>query len=105
MIGGVSIANLVIELQRLQNQQRAMGGIRSIYIDEQNKVVVVIFKDNKKQVVRCSPDDEFDYEVGVALAIARHQFGSKTQLRKFIANTSKVKLKLKETKKPKGGKK
>lgn len=80
--------------------------IRNIYVNESEKVIVVVFKDGEKQIVKCSPDDEFDIEVGVALAIARYCFGSKTQFRKFIQKNAKFKKeKVAEIKKPKGGKK
>lgn len=50
--------------------------VKSIHVDEVERVVVVRFHDNSKEIVKCGKNDEFDVAVGVALGIARHLFGS-----------------------------
>ena len=86
-------------IQKLIQDLMDNNMVRNIYVDEKEKRVVVIFVDGQKQVVKCSPKDEFDVEIGVALAIARHFFGSKTQLRKFIQKNAKFKITKKESQK------
>lgn len=57
---------------------------QTITINEQKGIVVVVFKDGSKQIVRCSPEDNFDPEIGFALAVARNLAGSKTRLNKYL---------------------
>ena len=86
--------------------------IQTIHINEKEKVVVVVFDNGTKQIIKCSPEDSFDTEIGFALAFTRAIFGSKTQVRKFIAKKASVikdepkpkKRTRKSTKKPIGGK-
>lgn len=70
--------------------------IQTVHVNEDKKIVVVVFKDGDRQIVKCSKDDEFDVEVGFSLAFTRHMFKSKTQVRKFIAKNAKVIQKAKE---------
>lgn len=77
---------------------------QTIHVNEEKKVVTVVFSDGTKQVVKCSPGDSFDTEIGFALAFARKLFGSKTQVRKYIARNAKV-IKTPAVVKPKRGRK
>jgi len=45
---------------------------------------VIIFKDGEKVVVKTSEDDEFDPEIGFAMAIIKKLFGSRSGFKKFI---------------------
>lgn len=58
--------------------------IRNIYANEEKKVVVVLFKDNTKEVVKCHKEDNFSVYIGVAIAIARHHFGTPSQFHKIV---------------------
>lgn len=58
--------------------------IQAIYINNKKKIVTIVFKDGTHQIVKCSPEDSFDIEIGFALALTRKIFGSKTQTRKYI---------------------
>lgn len=78
--------------------------IQTIHINEEKKIVTVVFSDGTKQVVKCSPEDSFDTEIGFALAFARKLFGSKTQVRKYITRNAKV-IKAPVIVKPKRGRK
>ena len=84
--------------------------IQTIHINEEKKIIVVVFDDGRKQIVKCSPEDSFDTEVGFALAFTRALFGSKTQVRKYIAKNASVVKKVEKpkktskSKKPIGGK-
>ena len=68
--------------------------IQTLHINETKKIVTVVLKNGNSAVVKCSPTDEFDTEVGFALAYTRSKFGSKSRIRRFIENNAKI------TKKP-----
>lgn len=53
--------------------------IKSITVNEDERVVCVVFDDGKR-IVRCDPHDQFDAEVGVSIAIARHVLGSRNKV-------------------------
>lgn len=63
--------------------------IDSILVNEKKKIVTVIFNDDDVQIAKCSPEDEFDIYVGVAICISRHLAGSKTKFKKFVDKTAK----------------
>ena len=68
-----------------------INDIVGIYPNEEKRVVVVKFKDNKEPIrVNCSADDNFDLTIAVALAIAYKNAGSKNQFKKKIAEKTKV---------------
>ncbi len=64
--------------------------MRSILINEEKRVVTVVFHNGDVRIVKCAPGDDFDPEIGVCLAIARHKLGSKSQVRKVIGRKAKV---------------
>lgn len=74
--------------------------IQTVHVNEAKRIMTVVFSDGTKQIVKCSPEDSFDTEIGFALAIVRRLFNSKSQVRKFIANNAKV-IKVPEPVKPK----
>ena len=76
-------------IERILKEFVAHSEPASVTVNEAKRVVCVVFKDGSKQLVRCSPEDQFDPEIGVALAIARNQCGSKTRLRKLIAERAR----------------
>ena len=78
--------------------------IKTIHVNEAKKIMTVVFSDGAKQIVKCSPEDSFDAEIGFALALARKLFGSKTQVRKYIDRNAKV-IKSPVIDKPKRGRK
>lgn len=49
---------------------------------------IVFFKDGDKQVVKCSEDDIFDEETGVAMAIVNKLYGNRTKFLKDIKRKS-----------------
>lgn len=65
---------------------RKFDAIKGIsYCDAKGKEkVIVLFKDGSKVIKEMNPDDNFDLNVGVALCLADHLFGSKTQFHKEI---------------------
>lgn len=64
--------------------------MRSILINEEKRVVTVVFHNGDVRIVKCAPEDDFDPEIGVCLAIARHKLGSKSQIRKIVGCKAKV---------------
>ena len=64
--------------------------IQTIHVNEAKKIMTVVFSDGTHEIVKCSPEDCFDTEIGFALALTRKLFGSKTQVRKFISNNAKI---------------
>ena len=76
--------------------------VKKIYVNEEKKKVIVRFNDDRKETIMCSPDDEFDSVVGIALALMYSSFESKAACRKVINKlTEKVgaKKEIKTTKK------
>ena len=72
-------------------------GIESILVNEVARVVTVKFLDGDVRIIRCSESDEFDYNIGVSLAISEHIFGSKTHRSKLIKNNARF-IKIPESK-------
>lgn len=64
--------------------------IKSVTDNRVAKVMCVVFADGGKEIVRCSPSDDYDPEIGFALACARHMLGSRTQVRKYLEEASRV---------------
>lgn len=64
--------------------------IQTIHVNEVKKLMTVVFSDGTHEIVKCSPEDCFDTEIGFALALTRKLFGSKTRVRKFISNNAKT---------------
>lgn len=58
--------------------------IVKVIADPEAKVVVVKFTDGATEVVHCSKEDEFDVYVGVAIAEARHKYGTTSKFHKAV---------------------
>ena len=58
--------------------------IRSITVNEKEKIVTVVFQGGDVRMQKCSAKDEFDPYIGVALCVAQHTFGSKTKFKKQV---------------------
>lgn len=43
----------------------------------QDSAVIVFWKDGTKTTAKCGPDDTFDYEKGLAIAVLKYVFGNK----------------------------
>lgn len=63
--------------------------IKEILYNDEKKVVIVLFKDGTKVVKKCHENDDFDLEVGVALAIAKHIYGNTTNYKKYLRRKAK----------------
>ena len=60
------------------------ANILSITVNEPKKIVTVVFGDNDVQMAACTKDDKFDVNVGVALCIAYHIYGTKNAFHKEV---------------------
>lgn len=72
-------------------------GIKNVLVNEKARAITVKFLDGDVRVIKCNEKDEFDYNIGVSLAISEHIFGSKTQRSKFIKNNARF-IKIPENK-------
>lgn len=63
--------------------------IKEILYNDEKKVVIVLFKDGVKIVKKCHENDDFDLDVGVALAIAKHIYGNTTNYKKYLKRKAK----------------
>ena len=79
----------------------------SITVNEEERVVTVVFEDGSVRMSRCSKDDHFDPVIGVAMCIAARKLGSRTKLKKYVESNArfvKTKKKKADTKDETSGK-
>lgn len=64
---------------------RIIPRIKSILFNEKKKVTTVIWNDNTKTMAKCTSDDDYDEELGVAICIAKKYYNNnQNQMRKEI---------------------
>lgn len=61
-----------------------ISGIKNVFFNEVKKTTTVVFLDHTSVIVKCTDNDHFDPEMGLAMAIARRCFGSRTKLKKAV---------------------
>lgn len=66
----------MIAMVRTLDEKTRTAKITKIVVNKVDRCTVVFFDDGKSENVKCSPEDEFDPYVGVAIAKARHEYGS-----------------------------
>ena len=71
----------------------------SITVNEEERIVTVVFEDGSVRMSRCSKDDHFDPVIGVAMCIAARKLGSRTKLKKYVESNARFV----KSKKEKGG--
>jgi len=59
-------------------------GIENVFFNEVKKTTTVVFLDHTSVIVKCTDNDHFDPEMGLAMAIARRYFGSRTKVKKAV---------------------
>lgn len=59
-------------------------GIKNVFFNEMKRTTTVVFLDHTSVIVKCTDNDEFYPEMGLAMAIARRYFGSRTKLKKAV---------------------
>jgi hypothetical protein len=64
---------------------RIIPRIKSILFNEKKKVTTIIWNDNTKTMAKCTADDDYDEEIGVAICIAKKYYdNNQNQMRKEI---------------------
>ncbi len=74
--------------QLLEDQYESR--IRNIQVNEEKRLVTVVFTDGTHEIIKCAEDDHFDVHIGVALAIVKHLYGSKNKFHKDVAKKTKI---------------
>ncbi len=75
--------------ERRMELDNIQDSIKSILVNNKIKRITVVFDDDDVQMIDCNKHDEFDVNVGVALAITHHIFGSKNKYHKYLNKTIK----------------
>ena len=88
-----------IRMELLENIIKNEYDIKAIHCNPKEKVTVVIFYDNSKEICRCAEGDEYNEYAGICICIAKHFYG-KSRLEKII--NSKKKDSYNESNKKKG---
>ena len=65
--------------------------IKGIYPNQSKGIIVVKFHDDSVIKIKCCEEDEFDINIGVALAYAYKCFGSKSHFKKEVKRLTKEK--------------
>ena len=60
--------------------------IKSITVNKDKKIVTVVFNDKDVKMSKCSEHDTFDINIAVAICIAAHFAGSKSEFRNVVAS-------------------
>ena len=81
------------------NIPQKMMKIKSILVNEKKRVTTVVFDNGDIQIATCSPEDEFDVSVGVAICISGYLAGSKRNFKEFVNKTAKFVKEKKSVKK------
>lgn len=59
--------------------------IKNVFFNEVKKTTTVVFNDHTSIIVKCTDKDEFDPEMGLAMALVRKCFGSRSKFQKAVA--------------------
>ena len=65
--------------------------IKSITVNKEKQIVTVVFADGGVEMIKCCKEDKknFDVNIGVALAIAKHLYGSKNRFHKEVVKKTR----------------
>ena len=85
----ITIKAIQMDRHKWYNISHLSNLVLRIQINPNKKTVFVQLIDGRKALVRCHPEDEFDEEIGVALAICRALCGSKSQFKKYLNSDAK----------------
>ncbi len=64
--------------------------IKNVFFNEVKKTTTVVFNDHTSIIVKCTDKDEFDPEMGLAMALVRKCFGSRSKFQKAVAKWVKT---------------
>lgn len=89
MITGLKLLSVNIEKSRdgdfTGTWPHIIPRIKSILFNEKKKVTTIIWNDNTKTMAKCTSDDDYDEEIGVAICIAKKYYNNnQNQMRKEI---------------------
>ena len=75
--------------------------IKSITVNKEKQIVTVVFADGGVEMTKCCEEDKknFDVNIGVALAIAKHLYGSKNRFHKEVVKKTRKGTRKNEKKK------
>ena len=73
--------------------------VKQVIVQPDKKVIVVIFMNGDKSIVKCGKDDTFSVENGVAIAISKYVLGSGSELKRLVKNATIQEVKKKGEKK------
>lgn len=59
--------------------------IKNVFFNEVKKTTTVVFNDHTSVIVKCTDKDEFNPEMGLAMALVRKCFGSRSKFQKAVA--------------------
>lgn len=59
--------------------------IKNVFFNEVKKTTTVVFNDHTSIIVKCTDKDEFNPEMGLAMALVRKCFGSRSKFQKAVA--------------------
>jgi hypothetical protein len=61
-----------------------MPDIKSVFFNEVKKTTTVVFNDHTSVIVKCTDNDRFDPEVGLAMALTKKLVGSRSKFQKLV---------------------
>lgn len=82
--GRFAYANNTPTCQNKEENSMVIPDIKNVFFNEVKKATTVMFNDHTSVVVKCAENDTFDPEVGLAMAITKKMFGSRTKLQKVV---------------------
>lgn len=70
--------------------------VKKVIVQPDKQIVIVIFLNGDKSIVKCGKDDVFSVETGVAIAISKYVLGSGSELKRVVKNATIQEVKKKE---------
>ena len=82
--GRFTYANNTPTCQNKEENGMTIPDIKNVFFNEVKKATTVVFNDHTSVVVKCAENDTFDPEIGLAMALTKKMFGSRTKLQKVV---------------------
>ena len=82
--GVADLGNISFEIKGVREKRMTNFIPKQIIQREDSKTTILIWEDNSKTIVQCSPDEEFVPEFGVAMATMNKIYGNRTQFKKHL---------------------
>lgn len=84
------ILNQGLTKNNKEENNMIIPGIKNVFFNEVKRTTTVVFIDHTSVIVKCTDNDKFDPEMGLAMALARKCFGSRSKLQKAVAKWVKT---------------